>query len=70
VRRVVSQRDPARYGMIVVVGALDLVVGVLLALGHLDEPFMFVIGVVLAVSAVLMLVVSVPRFRRERRRTD
>jgi hypothetical protein len=56
--------------MLVAVGALDLVAGVLLGLGHLHDPVLLGVGVLLTAGSVAMLVVAVPRFRRERRRVD
>ncbi|RIX28129.1 hypothetical protein [Amnibacterium setariae] len=61
----VGRRDPARYGMLIAVGALDLVAGALLGLGHLLG-----VGVLLTAGSIAMLAVAVPRFRRERRRID
>lgn len=71
VRTVISQRDPARYGMQVVSAAGLMLVGVLDTIaGFLGRPLMGWLGAALTIVAAVYLVVAIRRYRRERARTD
>ncbi|WP_297342699.1 hypothetical protein [Amnibacterium sp.] len=64
-----SQRDPARYGMQVVVAALLVLAGVLDTFaGFQGRALIGWLGLALTIVAVVYLVVSIRRYRRERSR--
>lgn len=70
----ISRRDPAHYGMTTIVGAADVVVGLLMVVSHLvgprPDPFLVVAGAIIGVAGLGLFVVSFSKWRRERARVD
>ncbi|WP_345482187.1 hypothetical protein [Amnibacterium soli] len=66
----VDQRDPARYGISIVSGGLNVIIWLLFAVPTDGDAFLRIIGVVLFVLGVVTLAIALRGFRRERSRTD